>query len=194
MEKITLGSASPRRLELLKKLNINAIVKPPDIIEEMNPDLSVEMNAIKISRDKLDYIKSKNPNDLWIITADTFIVHKNNTMEKPKNRDDAFNMLHTLSGEKHKVLTGVSIYSKKSNQILSDVDTTIVTFKNLTSEEINYYLDFNEWLDAAGAYQIQRMGEILVESINGSYSSVMGLPISRIYGMLRSLNFIIPVI
>lgn len=186
---ITLGSASPRRLELLQKLNLEVIVKPPKIEEVMDRNLTVEENAIKISLDKLKYVKDVNPNDAYIITADTFIVYQNRTLGKPVDRTDAFNMLKMLSGKEHRVLTGVSIYSKEEDRIISEVDITLVNFKELTADEINSYLDLNEWVDAAGAYQIQNMGEILIESINGSYSSVMGLPISRIYGMFVSLNF-----
>lgn len=190
MERVTLGSASPRRLELLKKLNIDIDVKPPNIDEIMNEELSPEENSIKVSLDKLNYIKNENKNDLWIITADTFISYKNIILGKPTNRENAFDMLKMLSGKEHKVITGVSIYSKKVNKTISEADITTVKFKKLTDNEINFYLDCEEWVDAAGAYQIQNRGEILIESINGSYSSVMGLPISRIYGMFESLNFL----
>ncbi len=191
---ITLGSASPRRLELLKKFGFEITVKPPDIDEIMDIKLSIEENAIKISKDKLDYVRLNNPNDNYILTADTFIALGNDTYGKPLDRSDAFNMIKTLSGKEHKVLTGVSIYSKILDKTLSEVDTTFVKFKKLSDEEINNYLNYNEWQDAAGAYQIQNMGEILIESINGSYTSVMGLPISRINGMFVSLNFNNPVI
>lgn len=190
MERVTLGSASPRRLELLKKLNIDIDVKPPNIEEIMNEELSPEDNSIKVSLDKLNYIKNENKDDLWIITADTFISYKNIILGKPTNRENAFDMLKMLSGKEHKVITGVSIYSKKLNKTLSEADITTVKFKKLTDNEINFYLECEEWVDAAGAYQIQNRGEILIESINGSYSSVMGLPISRIYGMFESLNFL----
>ncbi|MGL1892119.1 MAG: Maf family protein [Spirochaetaceae bacterium] len=194
MEVITLGSKSPRRLELLKRLDYKVVVKPPKIKEEMDLNLSVEENAIKISMDKLNYIKKHNPDDKWILTADTFIVYNNKTLGKPIDRTDAFNMLKLLSGKRHKVLTGICIYSKIQNKILTDVDVTEVHFKKITDAQINDYLSYNEWQDAAGSYQIQNRGEILVQYINGSFSSVMGLPISRIYGMFTTLNFNNPVI
>ncbi len=191
MEVVTLGSGSPRRKQLLEKLNIPTIIKTPKTNEEMNRNLTAEENAIKISNDKLQYIIKHNPDDKWILTADTFISYNNKTLGKPRDREDAYNMLQMLSNNIHRVLTGVTIYSKREQKTISEVDITYVTFKNLSKNDIDYYLDFNEWIDAAGAYQIQNMGEILIESINGSYSSVMGLPISRIYGMFTSLNFYI---
>lgn len=191
---ITLGSASPRRLELLKKFGLDITVKPANINEVMDKTLSVEENAIKISNDKLNNVRENNPNDNFILTADTFIALDNKTFGKPLDKSDAFNMIKKFSGREHKVLTGVSIYSKFLDKTISEVDTTLVKFRILTDKDINKYLNYNEWQDAAGAYQIQNMGEILIESINGSYSSVMGLPISRIYGMLLSLNFNNPVI
>lgn len=194
LEKITLGSGSPRRLEILKRLGLNIIVKPPSTDETLDMRLSPEENALNLSLEKLHDVRQNNPEDKWIITADTFITYKDKILGKPLDREDAFSMLSMLSGSEHKVLTGVSVYSKDLNREISEVDSTIVKFKKLTSDEINRYLDLNEWQDAAGAYKIQEMGEILVEYIKGSFSSVMGLPIRRIYGMLISLNFIIPVI
>ena len=194
MEIITLGSKSPRRLEILEKLGMKVVVKPPNIIETFDDNLSVEENAIKISLDKLENVKTANPEDPWVVTADTFISINESILGKPKDRLEAKNMLEMLSGKSHKVVTGVSLYSKKQNKTVSKSDITIVKFKKLTKNEINFYLSLNEWKDAAGAYKIQETGEILIDSINGSYSSVMGLPISSIYGMFVSLNFIYPVI
>ncbi|MBN2618673.1 MAG: septum formation protein Maf [Spirochaetales bacterium] len=189
METITLGSASPRRAEILDRLGINYIIRHPNINEEIDPLLSIEENSKKISIDKLNYIKKNYPHDKWILTADTFIEFENCILGKPVNREDAFKMLKALSGNKHIVLTGVSIYSKKLDITVTEIDKTAVIFKKLSDKEIDNYLNFNEWIDAAGSYQIQNRGEILIDSINGSFSSVMGLPLSRIYGMFVSLNF-----
>ena len=189
MERITLASASPRRLEILKKLNLSVIVKPPNITEIIDKTLSPEENAKLISLKKLNYIKKLHPDDPWILSADTFISYKNKILGKPKDIEDAKYMLKTLSGDSHQVMTGISIYSKKMGKTVTEVDITTVTFKKLNERDIEFYLNTNQWIDAAGAYKIQETGEILIESINGSYSSVMGLPISRIYGMFVSLNF-----
>ncbi|QEN06132.1 septum formation protein Maf [Thiospirochaeta perfilievii] len=191
---VTLGSKSPRRYELLKKLGVDIVVKPPNIEEICDENLSVQENAIKITLDKLNSVRENNPNDEIILTADTFITLDNKIYGKPKNRVEAFNMITKFSGKTHQVLTGVAIYSKELDKTVTELDITSVKFKNLDKKTVDYYLNFNEWQDAAGAYQIQNMGEILIDYINGSYSSVMGLPISRIYGMFVSLNFINPVI
>lgn len=193
MEVITLGSASPRRLELLKKICPQIVVKPGDIEEIIDDTLTPQENAIKLAEDKLIAIKEINPNDNWILTADTFISFENHILGKPQDKTDAKKMLTMLSGQTHKVMTGVALYSKKTDKIYSDVDITDVTFKNLDSCILNYYLGSGDWEDAAGAYKIQSLGEILIASINGSYSSVMGLPLSLIYGMFVTTKFINPV-
>lgn len=194
LEKVTLGSASPRRLTILKKLGLDIVVKPPILDEIVDISLTPEENALKLSIDKMNEVKKNNPEDKWIITADTFISYKGQILGKPLDREDAYKMISMLSGSEHEVLTGVTIFSKEIDKTISEVDSTTVKFKKLSTDQIERYLDMNQWQDAAGAYKIQELGEILIEYINGSFSSVMGLPISRIYGMLLSLNFIIPVI
>ena len=194
MGKITLGSGSPRRRELLMRLGIDPIIRKPLVDERFNKNLSIEDNAIEISLQKLEYIKKHFPEERWIITADTFIEIDGDILGKPIDRKDAYKMLKRLSNKEHRVLTGVSIYKKDENRVLSEVDLSYVLFKDLSSEDINFYLDKEEWVDAAGAYKIQESGEILIEKINGSFSSIMGLPINKIYGMLKTLNFIYPVI
>lgn len=189
MELITLASASPRRLELLKKLDLNVTVKKPNVDETFDPQKNIIDNGIEIALKKLNYIKNNNPDDKWIIAADTFIEINDNILGKPKDYSDAFNMLKLLSNKIHNVITAVTVYSKKVDITLNEVDITEVEFNNLSDSDIRSYLDYNEWIDAAGAYKIQEKGEILVKKINGSFSSVMGLPINLIYGMLKKLNF-----
>ncbi|OQY39372.1 MAG: septum formation protein Maf [Spirochaetaceae bacterium 4572_7] len=189
MDQITLGSKSPRRLELLKRLNLNIIVKPSNIDETFNKNKTLEENGLDISNKKLLEIRTRNPNDKWIVTADTFIAFRGIALGKPRDREDAFDMLQTLAGNEHKVITALSLYSKKAEKTLSEVDISYVKFKDLSTNEINSYLDLNEWEDAAGGYKIQAQGEILTEYIKGTFSSIMGLPINRFYGMLTALNY-----
>jgi len=193
MEIVTLGSSSPRRLELLSRFNFNIEVIPPDNEEIVDINLSHKENAEKISLEKLYNIKRRFPFKETIITADTFISFNNEILGKPNNITDAKEMLKLLSGKKHKVITGVSIYSRKKNLILSETEITDVEFRELTDNDIEFYLSTDEWIDAAGAYKIQGIGEMLIHKIIGSYTNVMGLPIKLIYGMFVSLNFINPV-
>ena len=190
MEKIHLVSGSPRRQILLKQMGIPFFVSPVDTEEYMDPALPPEVLASSIAEEKLNEFLSNQPeNLLWAIAADTFIYHEGRTIGKPDDENDAYMMLKKFSGKKHQVYSGIALYNRKADKIITDIDITDVTFRNLTENEIQWYLDTEEWKDAAGAYKIQEKGECLIKGINGSYSCVMGLPIALFYGMLTKLNY-----
>ena len=142
-------------------------------------------------------------NHLWILGADTVIELDGRILEKPASVDEARMMLGALSAKEHRVLTGAcllkasienSVSSKPTlvidkPKLTTECDTTSVRFSKLSDDEIEWYLRSGEWRDAAGSYKIQQKGACLVESISGSYSNVVGLPIRRIYGMLLEQNF-----
>ena len=183
---IILASNSPRRRELLGGLGISFEVKVlPDIEENYPEGLSVAQIAEYIAKEKADaYRKMMAPNDL-IITADTIVVADDEVMGKPVDADDAQRMLRKLSGKAHQVITGVCLMTTERQCVFSV--TTNVTFKQLTDEEIDYYIKTYRPFDKAGAYGIQEwIGYVGVTGLNGSYFNVMGLPVQRIYQELAA--------
>lgn len=184
---IILASNSPRRRELLGGLGLDYEVRVlPDIAESYPSDLSVEQIAEYIAREKADaYRKLMAPNDL-IITADTIVVVDGEVMGKPVDADDARRMLNSLSAKTHQVITGVCLLTATKQRLFSVV--TDVTFKQLSNEEIDYYIEHYRPFDKAGAYGIQEwIGYVGVTAIKGSYFNVMGLPVQRIYDELQRL-------
>ena len=182
---IILASASPRRRQLLSGLGIDFEVRTLAGIDESYPDhLQGEAIAAYISKAKAEaYRATLAPNDL-VITADTIVSVDGNVLGKPANEAEAHQMLQLLSGRTHEVVTGVTLMTKSQQQ--TSTATTSVTFAPLTEAEITHYVTHYRPLDKAGAYGIQEwIGMIAVESIQGSYFNVMGLPVQRLYKALR---------
>ncbi|MCD7923929.1 MAG: Maf-like protein [Bacteroides sp.] len=185
--RVILASNSPRRKELLSGLGIDYEVKTLPGIEESYPDtLKGEEIPLYIAREKADaYRDSMQPDEL-IITADTIVWLDGVVMGKPKDEEDARNMLRRLSGKTHQVMTGVCLTTTGFRKSFSTV--TDVTFTDLTEEEIHYYVEHYKPMDKAGAYGIQEwIGFVGVQSIAGSYFNVMGLPVQRLYKELKKL-------
>jgi septum formation protein len=185
--RVILASNSPRRKELLSGLGIDYEVKTLPGIEESYPDtLKGEEIPLYIASEKADaYRDSMQPDEL-IITADTIVWLDGVVMGKPKDEEDARNMLRRLSGKTHQVMTGVCITTTGFRKSFSTV--TDVTFTDLTEEEIHYYVEHYQPMDKAGAYGIQEwIGFVGVQSIAGSYFNVMGLPVQRLYKELKKL-------
>ena len=183
--KIILASNSPRRKELLAGLGIDFEVKVISGIDESYPDnIPVEKVAEYIASQKaIPYYSMILSNEL-VITADTVVVCDDEIFGKPNNDDDAYRMLRQLSGKTHHVITGVCMTSKEKQRIFSV--TTEVSFKELSDEEINYYIKHEHPMDKAGAYGIQEwIGYIGCVGLKGSYYNVMGLPVQRIYEELK---------
>jgi septum formation protein len=184
---IILASNSPRRRELLAGLGIDFEVKVlPDIDENYPATLPVAEIAQYIAKEKADaYLRLMSPDDL-VITADTIVVADDEVMGKPHDADDARRMLSKLSGRTHQVITGVCLTTVGEQRQFSVC--TDVTFKDLTDEEMDYYIQTYQPFDKAGAYGIQEwIGYIGVTGLNGSYFNVMGLPVQRIYVELTKL-------
>lgn len=182
---IILASASPRRRQLLSGLGIDFEVRTLAGIDESYPDhLQGEAIAAYISKAKAEaYRATLAPNDL-VITADTIVSVDGNVLGKPANEAEAHQMLQLLSGRTHEVVTGVTLMTKSQQQTFTA--TTSVTFAPLTEAEITHYVTHYRPLDKAGAYGIQEwIGMIAVESIQGSYFNVMGLPVQRLYTVLK---------
>ena len=182
---LILASASPRRQQFFQDLNIEFTIQ----IKEVDEIYPQELKGAEIT-DYLADLKSKafinlSEKDL-LITSDTIVWLGNKALGKPKDEDDAFKMLRALSGKKHEVITSISIKRKYSQKIVND--TTIVSFKEITDEEIKYYIKNFNPLDKAGAYGIQEwIGFIAIEKIEGSYFNVVGLPVHKLYKELMKL-------
>ena len=188
VRKIILASNSPRRRQLLEGLDIPFEVRVmPNIDEGYPDDTDVDNIAEYIAREKSSAYDNIVGDGEVVITADTIVVVDNVVLGKPHSREDAVDMLKTLSGCTHKVITGVCLLSKKERRSFSV--TTKVTFKQLSDDEIAYYVDTYKPFDKAGAYGIQEwIGYIGVTRLEGSYFNVMGLPVQRIWDELARLN------
>lgn len=182
---IVLASNSPRRKELLAGLGIDFDVRTiAGIDESYPPSLALTEIAEHISAKKATAYRSTMGNDELIITADTVVICGDEVMGKPVDEADAFRMLRKLSGRSHSVTTGVCLTTKSAQRRFSV--TTEVVFRDLTDDEISYYIDNYHPFDKAGAYGIQEwIGYVGCTGLNGSYYNVMGLPVQRIYNELR---------
>lgn len=174
--KIILASASPRRKELLTLAGIEYEVVVSQC-EEILPDGITPDKAVEeLARQKAEDVFSRNP-DCMIIAADTVVALGNTILGKPKDEDDAFNMLSSLSGRRHTVYTGVCIKTKDKTDIFHVA--TEVEFYPLSDKEIKDYIATKEPMDKAGAYGIQGKGFVLVKGIHGDYFNVVGLPLAE---------------
>lgn len=180
-KELILASASPRRKELLEVAGYEF-----KIISSNASELTDGIPAHELARlnalAKAEDIYSSNKNSV-VIGADTVVCHNDEILGKPKDKEDAFRMLKSLSGSLHSVITGYAIVSE--NGIESGHCETFVKFCNLTDEEIRAYIETNEPMDKAGAYGIQEYASLFVEHINGDYFNVMGLPVQGLYHMLK---------
>lgn len=183
---IVLASNSPRRKELLQRMGVNFKVRTLFGIDESFPDsLRGEDIVCYISRNKAEAYRSSMAGNELLITADTIVYLDGEVMGKPKNAEQAKEMLHKLSGKTHQVITGVTIATAERTENFGV--TSQVKFAELTDEEINFYVDNYLPFDKAGAYGIQEwIGIVAVEEIKGSYFNVVGLPVQRLYQKLKS--------
>ena len=187
MVKIILASNSPRRRELLAGLGLDFEVRViKDIDETYPPELPIEQIPVYISGQKAKAYQQGIQDDELVITADTVVIVGKNVLGKPHGREEACEMLKMISGRTHQVITGVCLTSREVHRTLSV--STDVTFKSLTEQEIDYYVDRYKPYDKAGAYGIQEwIGYIGVTSLHGSYFNVMGLPVQRIWQELLDI-------
>lgn len=187
---LILASGSPRRRELLEGLGLEFTVRPADVDETPHPGEDPVAYVERLAREKAEWKAA--PTEL-ILAADTTVFLGNEILGKPEDAIDAHRMLKALSGRTHEVATGVALHRPSSAttpaQTLSTVERTTVTFAHLTDEEITWYIATQEPMDKAGAYAIQGLGGLFVPRIEGSYSNVVGLPVSVVYGLLGEVGF-----
>ena len=180
--KIVLASNSPRRKELLEIYNIEFEVIPSNVTEELDLNLSPTANVMELAKQKaLDvFAKCNKP---AILAADTVVVYDNQILGKPADEKDAFRMLRLLNGKTHQVITGVAFISKYGVETAYEVSE--VTFKEVSDEVILSYIETKEPMDKAGSYAIQGKGSLLIESFEGEFDNIVGLPMKLVLNMMK---------
>ena len=198
METIILASSSPRRKELLRSLSIPFVSIHPDIDESFcdHLDPGPRVAALAEAKARAGLVLHKQPQtDMprLLLAADTLVAFNLGdswkTIGKPENRADAKSMLEYMSSKHQIVFTGLCLLDTTSGRQFTALSETTVAFAAVKNEEIEFYLDTGEWHGAAGAYRIQGFGSCFIESINGSWSNVMGLPIRELYVILKAAGY-----
>ena len=185
--KIYLASKSPRRRELLADMGIDYELLATEVEESYDPSMPPAEVVQYLSRLKLSAVDfAQYPADTIFIACDTIVVMDGRILGKPKDDEDALQMLRQLSGHTHTVLSGLTVATP--NRSLTDYRSTEVAFAEIPEEELQYYVDHYRPLDKAGAYGIQEwVGNIGIQSIHGSFYNVMGLPTCLLWKMLKEL-------
>lgn len=183
---VILASGSPRRQLFFKELDIDFEIRLKPVIEEYPPRLThFEISDYLAQLKALPFKEDLSDKDI-LITSDTIVWHNNQALGKPRDFNDAFNMLKSLSNNTHQVITSVCFTTKTTQKTNNNI--TNVTFKELSDEEINYYIETFKPLDKAGAYGIQEwIGQIGVTKIEGSYFNVVGFPVHLVYQTLLNI-------
>lgn len=186
-QNLILASASPRRLDLLNQIGVSPDeIVPADIDETPLRDEKPRPLAARLAQQKAAFI-AKNNKDAYILASDTVVACGRRILGKAADKNEAYNFLKLLSGRRHDVFTGVSLISP--NGVSDRTVKTVVRFKNLSEQDIQEYLNHDEWKGKAGAYAIQGIAAKFIISINGSYSNVVGLPLFEVANMLKGRGF-----
>lgn len=181
---IILASKSPRRREILENTKVRFSIKESQIDEIIKADESPKETVMRLAYEKALDVANNNKESL-VIGADTIVVINNKILGKPKNEEEAYEMIKLLSGKTHYVITGFALINLSLNKKVIDCEVSQVTFKELSEECIKDYINTKESLDKAGAYGIQGYGGLLVKNIQGDYFNIVGLPISKISDSLK---------
>jgi septum formation protein len=184
---LVLASTSPRRQELLRNAHIAFEVQPANINEDPLPNETARAYAERLAREKAQAIAQKRLHDA-VLGADTVVVIDHQILGKPANSADAARMLRLLSGRTHHVITGVCLAIGGHNEVASEI--TAVTISEIYEDEIAAYIATGEPMDKAGAYAIQGIASRWIPRIEGDYSNVVGLPVARVFQMLRAAHLI----
>jgi len=182
--KFILASASPRRRELLASIGLEFEVRPSNVPEVRREGEAPEEYVARLSRDKAGALAGEHP-DRWVIAADTTVLLGEELLEKPSDAADAARMLATISGKTHVVYTGVTLQNASRTYRDTRVAETEVRMLEMDGREIDWYVRSGEPLDKAGAYAAQGIGAVFIDSIHGSYTNVVGLPLATLFQMLR---------
>lgn len=209
---LILASASPRRKDLLEKIGFSIRCVPADVDESINENENPCEYVKRLARAKIlavvERLKSTNagtPDESggaiqvpraglkdgsvrWVVGADTIVVLGKEVLGKPRDQDHAFDMLQKLSGQEHLVITGFGVFDLKKNKEGIQAVTSTVKFKKLSRTEIEKYISLGESLDKAGAYAVQGVGTYMIDSVQGSYTNVVGLPLCQFMEMLEEMG------
>lgn len=195
-KRIILASQSPRRHELIKKLNVKFEVVNPTFDEKLDSDNYSDNTILSLSLNKalsvFELKKSSTDNffnNCLIISADTVVVNENKIYGKPKDKTAAKEMLRSLSGKTHFVVTAISVVDSDTKKSVSKLTKTYVTFQNLSDELIQKYVEEKNPLDKAGAYGIQEMGKEFIKEVNGDMENVIGLPTNTLKEILEEFDY-----
>ena len=187
--KVILASSSPRRKELLEMIGINFKTKTSEVDETLVPNLSIEEQSKRLAYIKAKAVFDETIGDRAVIGADTLVVKNDKIYGKPHTREEAVDMLKDLKNAEHIVITSICVISEVNGEYKEQIDYDIaeVHLKDMTDEEINNWLETGKAYDKAGAYAIQGEFSVYVERMNGNFYSVMGLPIHKLYDMLKNI-------
>ena len=169
----------------MQNTKLNFDIQKSDIEEVILENESPEDMVVRLAYEKAFDVAKRNT-DRLVIGADTIVALDNEVLGKPKDQNEAYQMIKRLSNKTHKVITGISLINLKENKIIKDYVVSFVTFKDLSEDSIKDYINTNESLDKAGAYGIQGYGALLVKNIQGDYFNIVGLPISRLSDLLKN--------
>ena len=192
MKKIILASSSPRRRELLAGMDIPYEVCPADIDETYPPDMNVLDVSPFIAEKKVMAVSkklSKLDESCIILGADTTVCIGNVILGKPSDRNEAVKFIRQIQGKMHQTVSGIAVFNCANEKVSVRKSVSKVFFRSMTEDEIEWYVNTEEWKGAAGGYRIQGKASFFIEKIEGSYSSIMGLPLFELYDILRTQNY-----
>lgn len=192
MEPIILASSSQRRQEIFTQLQIPYRVIMPDIDETPPEGMALDKIPEYLASKKVDAVVRKFPTTQtipWVFGADTLVFKDDKIYGKPENIDEARKILRELSGDTHTVITSVALFNGKNSYLSTRTCISKVTFAELSEEELESYLETDEWHGVAGAYRIQGKAQCFIKKIEGSYSSIVGLPIFEFYDILKEQGY-----
>jgi septum formation protein len=193
MDLIILASGSARRQNYFKMLNLPFEVIETDTNEDnyehLEPLRLAPALALRKAESALKLIRAEGSMHKWIFAADTLISFGAREIGKAHSRSEAKNILQSFSGCEHTVITGMALYSAQKNKMTTETVSSIVRFADLAESDIDWYLDTGEWQGAAGAYQIQGAGSVLIKEIHGSFSNIVGLPLYEFHSMLKTAGY-----
>jgi septum formation protein len=183
--RLILASASPRRGDLLNRLGFLFETIPSGVSEALDAPLPPEQHVLEIALRKARSVASRT-SDAIVIAADSVVVVQNTILEKPRDAGHAVAMLTMLSGETHQVFTGLVLVNTLTGRTHSDVAVTQVKMRDLSAEEIDRYVATGDPLDKAGAYAVQGLSAVFIESISGCFYNVVGLPLTKFWSLLHA--------
>jgi septum formation protein len=188
MDPLVLASKSPRRREILERLGLPYIICGIKIDESAQKKRSVRSLVIDLAKRKVDAAASRFSNGL-VVGVDTVVYFQNRILGKPGNYEEAFKFLKILNGNRHEVVSGITVKNLAGGIGYSSVSVTSVLFCKLNNEEIVRYIESGEWVDKAGGYAIQGSAALFVKGIVGSYYNIMGLPVEKLYELLKKFSY-----